>query len=176
MSDGIIDFGEYRRRRDGPTQPASTFALFGADGERSRFALPLWRAIYLAAGDRGGVFWQNTEGGPLEPFVVLDLANDPPRTDFPWPESLEPGTHAPGLLTAPEGGIAIYLGEEKERRWYVLVQKMGTSTPLPTGRDREDIMFLAGECAGLLFLRDFANGPVGPLGPEEPDQPDAPEL
>ena len=74
MSDGIIDLGEYLRRRDGPSEPASTFALFGADGERSRFALPLWRAIYLAAGERGGVVWQGSRGGPLEPFVVLDLA------------------------------------------------------------------------------------------------------
>ena len=25
------------------------------------------------------------------------------------------------------------------------------------GRDREDLLFLAGECAGLLFLRSFAD-------------------
>jgi hypothetical protein len=30
-----------------------------------------------------------------------------------------------------------------------------------SSRDREDILFLAGECAGLLFLRDFAGDPEG---------------
>jgi len=170
VSDGIIDFGEYVRRRDGPAQKTSTFALFGADGERSRFALPLWRAIYLASGDRGGVLWQDTEGGPLEPFVVLDLSDDPPRTSFPWPDALDPGAHAPDLLASPNGGLAIYLGVEGNRRWYLLVQGAGDAIPLPKGRDREDIMFLAGECAGLLFLRNFANRPEEPEEPEDPEE------
>ena len=157
VSDGIIDLGEYLRRRDGPAEPASTFALFGADGERSRFALPLWRAIYLAAGERGGVVWQKPRGGPLEPFVVLDLAKDPPRTGFPWPEALDPGDHAPDLLESPDGGLAVYLGTDRDRRWYLVVQSSTKAIPAPKGRDREDLMFLAGECAGLLFLRDFAD-------------------
>jgi hypothetical protein len=161
MSDGIIDLGEYLRRRDGPSEPASTFALYGADGERSRFALPLWRAIYLAAGDRGGVLWQHIGGGALQPFVVLDLAKDPPRTDFAWPAALDPGEHAPDLIESPEGGVAIYLGVERDRRWYLVVQNTQGAVPPPGGRDREDIMFLAGECAGLLFLRDFAGETVG---------------
>ncbi|HKJ01846.1 MAG TPA: hypothetical protein VJ997_05305 [Longimicrobiales bacterium] len=167
MSDGIIDFGEYVRRRDGPDQPASTFALFGADGERSRFALPLWRAIYLASGERGGVFSQELAGGALEPFVVLDLATDPPRTEFPWPESLDPGERAPHLLEAPGGGLAIFLGEERERRWYLLVHGSSDPLPAPVGRDREDIMFLAGECAGLLFLRRFASDSGEPEDSED---------
>jgi hypothetical protein len=164
MSDGIIDLGEYLRRRDGPEEPASTFALFGADGERSRFALPLWRAIYLASGERGGVLWQEIEGGPLQPFVVLDLAKDPPRKDFHWPEDPDHGERAPDLLETPNGGLAVFLGLERDRRWYLLVQG-SDAIAAPRGRDREDIMFLAGECAGLLFLRDFANRPAG--GAEE---------
>ena len=175
MSDGIIDFGEYLRRRDGPTQPASTFALFGADGERSRFALPLWRAIYLASGERGGIFSQEAESGPLDPFVVLDLAKDPPRTDFPWPEQVEPGAHAPDLMAVPGGGLAIYLGVDGERRWYLVVQSATGATPMPMGRDREDIMFLAGECAGLLFLRDFASMSPDADEPEVPEIPEMPE-
>jgi hypothetical protein len=167
VSDGILDFGEYLRRRDGPAPSASKFALFGADGERSRFALPLWRAIYLASGDRGGVFWQHVGGGRLEPFVVLDLANDPPRTAFAWPETLDPGEHAPDLMETPEGGLGIYLGEERERRWYLLVQGSADAVPVPEGREREDIMFLAGECAGLLFLRDFAGESREPPIPDE---------
>jgi len=39
----------------------------------------------------------------------------------------------------------------------VLVMGGEEDGPL-AGRKREDLLFLAGECAGLLFLRDFAEG------------------
>jgi hypothetical protein len=159
VSDGIIDLGAYLRRREGSQEPVSTFALWGADGERSRFALPLWRAIYLATGERGGVVWDAPEGGPLHPFVVLDLGSDPARTDFEWDGApgLDPG-RVPEVLPAPRGGLAVFLGLEEKRRWFLLITSGRGGVAEPTGRDREDILFLAGECAGLLFLRDFADG------------------
>ena len=50
-------------------------ALWGAEGERSRFALPLWRIIYLAEADRGLIVSSEDEGQRvLDPYVVLDLA------------------------------------------------------------------------------------------------------
>lgn len=157
MSDGIIDLGEYLRRREGGQEPVSTFALWGAEGERSRFALPLWRAIYLATGARGGVLWDPGAGGPLTPFVVLDLASDPARTHFEWGGAHERNLgHAPELTTVA-GGLSVYLGEEGGKRWFLLVEAGAGGLTEPTGRDREDILFLAGECAGLLFLRDFAD-------------------
>lgn len=159
VSDGIIDLGEYLRRREGTKEPVSTFALWGADGERSRFALPLWRAIYLAAGERGGILWDAPGGGPLRPFVVLDLGSDPARTDFEWhgAPGLDPG-RVPEVLTAPSRSLAVYLGENEGRRWFLVVVGGAGGVSEPSGRDREDILFLAGECAGLLFLRDFADG------------------
>lgn len=93
--------------------------------------------------------------------MVLDLAKDPPRKDFQWPEALDPGERAPDLIEAPGYGLAIFLGVERDRRWYLLVQGSDGAILVPRGRDREDIMFLAGECAGLLFLRDFARRPQG---------------
>ncbi|MHB1191399.1 MAG: hypothetical protein ACYC6F_00010 [Longimicrobiales bacterium] len=159
MSDGIIDLGEYLRRREGTKEPVSTFALWGAEGERSRFALPLWRAIYLAAGERGGIVWDTPGGGPLRPFVVLDLGSDPARTEFEWHGA--PGLDAgrvPEVLAAPGGSLAVYLGEDEARRWFLVVVGGAGGVSEPSGRDREDILFLAGECAGLLFLRDFADG------------------
>jgi hypothetical protein len=159
VSDGIIDLGEHLRRREGSQEPASTFALWGAEGERSRFALPLWRAIYLASAQRGGILWEGPEAGALFPFVVLDLASDPPRTGFAWDGApgLD-GSRVPEVLPAPDGGLAVYLGEEEGRRWFLLVTGGPEGVAEPIGRDREDILFLAGECAGLLFLRDFAGG------------------
>lgn len=159
MSDGIIDLGEYLRRREGGKEPVSTFALWGAEGERSRFALPLWRAIYLASGERGGILWDTPGGERLEPFVVLDLGSDPARTGFEWDGAprLDRG-RVPEVLSAPGRGLAIYLGEEDGRRWFLLVGGGEGGVAEPVGRDRDDILFLAGECAGLLFLRDFAAG------------------
>jgi len=157
VSDGIIDLGEYLRRREKGEEPVSTFTLWGAEGERSRFALPLWRAVYLASGERGGILWDTPGGGPLRPFVVLDLGSDPARTDFEWHGA--PGLDAgrvPEVLPAPGGSLAVYLGEEEGKRWFLLVTAGPAGTTELSGRDRDDILFLAGECAGLLFLRDFA--------------------
>lgn len=161
MSDSIIDLSEYLRRRGsgGEQQPGSTFALWGADGERSRFALPLWRTIYLAGAERGGILWVDAPGGPLHPLVVLDLATDPARTDFqPWMVESMRGEQAPELAEREEDPrLVIYLGEREARRWYLVVDGGRGRDGLLPARDREDILFLAGECAGLLFLRDFAN-------------------
>lgn len=159
MSDGIIDLVEYLRRREGTQEPTSTFALWGAEGERSRFALPLWRAIYLASAERGGILWESAREPELRPLVVLDLATDPARTAFEWDGApgLDPG-RVPEVLPAPGAGLAIYLGEVDARRWFLVVAGRRAGVEEPSGRDREDILFLAGECAGLLFLRDLAEG------------------
>ena len=103
--------------------------------------------------------WRIPAGDPdPAPFVVLDLGHDPARLDFtdvsiPLVEDGEP----PELHDRGSEGLAIYLGTRGERVWHLLVdggeQRAG---PLPA-RTREDVLFLAGECAGLLFLRDFAD-------------------
>lgn len=157
MSDDVIDLGEYLRRREGAQEPAATFALWGADGERSRFALPLWRCIYLASGERGGIVWQIDPSMAPKPFVVLDLAHDPARTGF-LAADLEAlaGRDAPALSDQAPGSIAIHLGERYGRRWFLVVRGDPDRMDGLAAKDRDDILFLAGECAGLLFLRDFA--------------------
>lgn len=161
MSDSIIDLSEYLRRRDtgGGQDSTATFALWGADGERSRFALPLWRTIYLAGGERGGILWHARDAAVLRPLVVLDLAQDPARTEFPaWMVDGARAEQAPELVEAGAAShLTIYLGEREGRRWFLVVDGgQESGEPIPVG-DREDILFLAGECAGLLFLRDFAD-------------------
>lgn len=166
MDDGIIDFTQYlERRRDaeGP-RPGGAFSLWGADGERSRFALPVWRVVYLAGGQRGGIVHRaDGAGAPVEPFVVLDLHRDPADLDFPvgLVEGLETA-RAPALREGAEGGLTILLGEEEGSRWYLVVESDEPVGLAP--REREDILFLAGECAGLLFLRNLAG-----IGPEAED-------
>ena len=158
MSDDVIDLGEFLKRRDGEEEPGGTFALWGADGERSRFALPLWRALYLAMGERGGILGRGRRGEPLRPFVVLDLASDPPRTEFPSPDQEPGGDGRPPFVTpASPRGLSVYLGEDGEmREWFLVLAGGAAGITEPVGRDREDVLFLAGECAGLLLLRGFA--------------------
>src|SRR5262249_12726107 len=100
--DDIIDLGEYlRRREEAEKAPRTAFAVWGGEGERARFALPLWRIVYLASGARGGLVWVEAgEERPvrLNPFVVLDLAADPARTRF-----------VPQAVTGLEGAAAATL-------------------------------------------------------------------
>jgi hypothetical protein len=53
--------------------------------------------------------------------------------------------------------VAIHLGEHKGRRWFLVVDEATGDKNALDGRARDDILFLAGECAGLLFFRGFAN-------------------
>lgn len=160
MGDDVIDLTQYLNRDDEADEGlGSIFALWGAEGERSRFALPLWRSIYLAGGDRGAIVWCDPlEPESLRPFVVLDLAEDPPRTSFPSSVLGRRGDEEPPAFSDEgEAGLSVLLGSREGRHWYLVVDGgEGREFPVPR-RDRDDILFLAGECAGLLFLRDFAD-------------------
>lgn len=158
MSDSIIDLTEYLRRKEDDTEGTATFALWGAEGERSRFALPLWRTIYLAGGERGGVLRMPSEvPGALEPFVVLDLTEDPPRIQFDADLIRDlVGDEAPLVRDAGGEGLAVFLGFGAECFWYLMVEGREGEGILG-GRAREDVLFMAGECAGLLFLRELAD-------------------
>lgn len=158
MSDGIIDLTQYLRRKEEDSGGRATFSLWGAEGERSRFALPLWRTIYLAGGERGGIVRTAIESdGEAEPFVVLDLAADPPRTEFSPGLIVDlVGEEAPLVRDAAGQGLAVFLGAGAEFLWYLIVEgREGEGALEP--QSREDVLFMAGECAGLLFLRELAD-------------------
>lgn len=155
MSD-IIDLQQYLQARTAPAvEPGDvpTFALFGGEGERSRFALPLWRAIYLCSAERGGVVWQEPDGS-LTPVVVLDLKHEPARTAFAWQPAFAADVEPPKTTTSPDGHyLAVLLGDRDGRRALLIV-----AGAEPVGTDqagREDMVFLAGECAGLLLLHQL---------------------
>ena len=161
MDDGIIDLTQYMDRRPeaGEGRPGGAFALWGADDDRSRFALPLWRAVYLARGKRGAIVWRATDdasGDKPRPFVVLDLQHDPAELRFS-PAYLDgfEGSRAPVLREDEGGRLTVLLGEREGDMWYLVVEGEEGAQPL-AGRDREDLLVLAGEGAGLLFLRNFA--------------------
>lgn len=157
MADGIIDIRQYLDPDD-EDENRSAFSLWGADGERSRFALPLWRVIYLAGGDRGAIASAPAKASrALEPLVVLDLLTEPARLDLSeFPLSLVDGDRSPMLTDLVEQGLGVLLGESVGRRWYLVVDGRNATTEPLEPSTKEDILFLSGECAGLLFFRDLA--------------------
>lgn len=157
--DRVIDLSSYlKRKEEESSRTRTTFSFWGGEGERSRFALPLWRAAYLASGRRAALLWEpaTSVAGADEahPLVVLDLGEEPARVDFDA-RCLAGlgGVDAPGTVIASGEILGVYLGEKGERKWYLLVDDLDTPDADISGRARDDLLFLAGECAGLLFHR-----------------------
>ena len=159
MSDKIIDIARYLERDAARGDAPAAMALWGADGDRSRFALPLWRIVHVAQAERGVIFWRSAIGNARpNPFVVIDLARDPARLDVdalalpPCPDGASASLHDLG-----PGGLLVCLGSRDGRSWCLLADGGRGRDAVLEARRREDVLFLAGECAGLLFLRDFAD-------------------
>lgn len=156
MDDQVIDLQEYLERR--PESRRTSFAVWGGEGERSRFALPVWRAIYLVGGDRGALVWLDEHTDRAHSFFVLDLGSESPRTDFDLGilDELRSSTvEAPRIADVNPGGAAVYLGAKDGRSWYLVVDDGTLARESLTPRERDDLLFLAGECAGLLFHREL---------------------
>jgi hypothetical protein len=134
------------------------FAVWGGGGERSRFALPVWRTIGLVGGDWGGIVSVSKcdpQAGP-RPFFILDLKQDPARTVVPdGAFRLLVGEEVPALSFTPKEGLVVMLGENAEWCWFLHLRGV-TKATAPEGKSRETLLFLAGECAGLLFFRELA--------------------
>jgi hypothetical protein len=159
MADKIIDIARYLDREAGRGQAPVTMALWGADGDRSRFALPLWRIAHLAQAERGVIFSRSPSGDPSPAaFVVIDLAQDPARlgVDAAALPRCEAGASSV-LHDLGADGLLVCLGARDDREWCLLADGGDARTTTLDPRRREDVLFLAGECAGLLFLRDFAD-------------------
>lgn len=156
----IIDLRDYLTRSADHRAPR-TFAVWGGGDARSRFALPLWRAMALVGGNWGGIVSVPKErvGRAPDPFFALDLEQEPARSVFPsGPIHRLENKGAPASVFTEAGELAVLLGEENGRRWFLLVLG-GRGGGAPAGKDLETLMFLAGECAGLLFLQDLATLP-----------------
>jgi len=159
MADEIIPISRYLERETAEEVLPRAIALWGVDGDRSRFALPLWRVVHMAGADRGLIVWRSADGDRRpHPFVVVDLAKEPARLGLGGlPLERCDQTETPTLYDLAPAGLVIYLGARDGRTWCIFTDGgEPRDAPLDPKR-REDILFLAGECAGLLFLRDFAD-------------------
>jgi len=151
MSDEIIDLSEYLAERQGPR----AFSVVGGEGERSRFALPVWRAIYVLDGDRGGIVWIDGKGGAVRSLFVLDLAESPARTAFDDEGVRRIARGDPPVVDLAEGASTVLLAQDDRRSWFLIVTGARVGREDLTVRKREDLLFLAGECAGLLLHREL---------------------
>jgi hypothetical protein len=158
MGNEIIDLTKYMKREPEGDLPRGAMALWGADGERSRFALPLWRIIYLAQAERGVICSRVAQGGGApEPFVALDLAHEPARIDLPADLPTFVDDREAILRDLGAAGVVVYLGRRADRIWSLVVDGVVPGRDPLDARAREDILFLAGECAGLLFIKELAD-------------------
>jgi len=160
MADEIIDLTRYLKREPATDLPRGSMTLWGADGERSRFALPLWRIIHLAQGERGLIIHAPAaRHREATPFVALDMGADPARTEVDGARLPRFGVdEGPSLLDFGADGLAVFLGARAGSIWTLWVDGVSGREDLLPPSVREDVLFLAGECAGLLFLRDLADG------------------
>ncbi len=154
MDNEIIDIGSYLGRApDREREPA--FSVWGGEGDRARLALPVWRAIFMVGGDWGAIVSLSREEGEApRPHFVLDLAEEPARTAAPAAALLRVRDQkAPALATSPPGELAVLLGDDGEEQWFLQVSGADPGASVD-GKGRESLLFLAGECAGLLFLKE----------------------
>lgn len=154
MDDDIIQLSDYLDEGERQT----TFSLEGGEGERSRLALPVWRAVYLLDGDRGGVVWTSSPGGAPHALFVLDLGANPARTDFGAGVVEGFGGREPPAVRVRDEGVAVLLARDEHRSWYLVVVGRDPDQGEPSPESREDLLFLAGECAGLLLHWELDEG------------------
>ncbi len=153
MDDRVIDLVPYLRGNEEGHD--STFAIYGGGGSASRFALPVWRAVYLLEGDRGGILALDTDEAELTPVFVLDLKEDPARVEFPTPIAslTRLAQKEERIERDPDGGwLSVALGMSDGVSYFMVVTgALDDVVALEELSVRQDFMFLAGECAGLLF-------------------------
>lgn len=152
--DGIIDLAAYLEARDGDLDDDDApLALRGMEGERRRFVLPLWRMAYLASASWAGLV-RETGPGRVEAVLVLDTGQDPARAlpDAGLPE-LEEGDRPPSLRVAKGGELVLALGPGPGgKRWMVVLAERPAEAEELDADTREDLLYVAGECAGLVEL------------------------
>lgn len=157
--DDVIDLTRYRERDSPAPEPGpqrADFSVFGGNGDRARFALPVWRSIYLVGGRRGAIAWvpQGSSDNPTAEFV-LDLGADPARTDLILPDVSAADQYDPPTVFEAAHCVAVFLGMRDGKNWFLVLDDYGASGGV-AGNGRGDLLFLAGECAGLLFFRELA--------------------
>lgn len=157
----VFKLDDYRDRRRQRLRVAE--ALHGGDSGRGAVLGHLEALARLLGADRVATVWIDEYGpGLVHPHVVLDLLSDRPRRSFAaeplrkaWESGVPGGYEAPtGKEGAPPWSMSVALGSDGTRSWFVVADAVAPRPPL-TGAQREDLMFLAGECSAVVLHRDL---------------------
>ncbi len=162
----VLRLDEYRDRRDQRFKLAASLCY--TDRQRSAVLGHLRETAAVLSAGRAAMVWVDEFGpGMVHPYVVLDLASDRPRRVFslePLNQAWEagvPGVHFgegegfPRMLGVDPGcTVAIALGSDGTRAWFVVADSVGVGRPLSEEAEGR-IMFLAGECSGVVLHRDL---------------------
>lgn len=146
--DDVIDLERYRTEQARQSDETG-LSLLGAEGDHRHFALPLWRMATVVGATWAGLV--KAPGG-REPtaVTVVDLGSYEPRPLPPGGMPGDPHLNPPALVEEPGGALIISVARPEGDGWYVVLD--GRDAGAVIGREREDLLFLAGECAGLLAL------------------------
>ena len=145
-------------------------AVDRTDPERLQVVEHLSAVTSLLGCDRAAIVWLDEYGPALvHVHAVLDLVSDAPRRGFSV-ESLQlawndgvPGKldlfdlgQAPAIPLHDAAGslCAVALGSDGARAWFLVTDGLRARLPLD-GQTSGHLMFLAGECAGVLLHRDL---------------------
>lgn len=172
MDGNIIDLQGYVADR------ASHFAVWGGEGTRARFALPLWRAAALAKVRRVGLLKRprseeealtgptlvldertdalarNIQIEATVPIFVLDLGADEARLKYDG--SVIPAGIEPPIVLEDQDQFVIALGARGPFDWFLILDTPGENVEELDTLVREQLLFFAGECAGLLEYQGIA--------------------
>jgi tetratricopeptide (TPR) repeat protein len=160
----ILRLDAYRGRRDQRLRLAAS--LYRADASRSELLGHLARVATLLGADRAATVWIDEYGpGMVHPHVVLDLLSDRPRRCFsadPLRKAWEGGvpgvfeSHGTGWVRG-EGSawtVAVALGSDGTRSWFLIADAVSPGRSMSRGA-RDQLVFLAGECSGVVLHRDL---------------------
>ena len=167
----VLRLDEQRVRRAQRLDRA--LALHRTDSERLRVVEHLSAVTSLLRCDRAAIVWLDEYGaGLVHVHSILDLISDVPRRSFSqealrlaWNDGV-PGkldlfdlgqAEAIPLHDAPGSLCAVALGSDGARAWFLVTDGMRARLPLDVETSGR-LMFLAGECAGVLLSRDLPGG------------------
>jgi hypothetical protein len=157
----VLRLDEHRDKRTYRLRLAE--ALYRIDPRKRAVFGHLTEVVDLTGADRAATVWVDEYGTELvHPHVLLDQLQDRPRRGFsvePLREAWHlgvPSAHdrPPQPRAAIPTTFAVALGSDGARAWFLVAESVAPRPALDADvRDR--VMFLAGECAGILLHRDL---------------------
>ena len=140
-------------------------ALYAADPQRSEVSRCLAAVATATGADRVAVgYVDEVDGTRFKAECLLDLLKSLPRRDFP---PLPTGAASGSIPTfwetrgardrGPRGsGLGVALGGDGTRTWFLIADSL-ISRPALAPRVVEEVLFLAGRCAGVLLHGDLGH-------------------